>query len=417
MEIVKEVLLTTCQNSQQWSVCSWDFNTGNAKQIYKNGGAAAEKSLKIIGNDFVLTADQSKPLLHLWPINSQEQQKNIKLVLPDSANALAVCPNNIYLALGIKASLYVWQLSSGKLLSMQKKHFQTITNIKFSSDGDYLLTTGADGMLVVYNFGNLINSHFQESEAGQVEPMYHKINHTAKITDVHVGSFGGKSRIATVAEDCVCYIYNLLDGQTLIKLAHDDTLSAVIFDSPCWNLFIGTNSGLIHLFNLKNPPRTVDISSEKNGAVFFKGHQKRINCMDLNITNEYLVSGSNDMKVIIWKIQSQNCIKVIEHKSVVYNVLFTTSHENIDKTNFKPKTTVKNLERTSEIDLSKCVISLNQFEDVCFDEEEQGSKIECYSNDVQMQIVKAHIVNKQLYDELISQINKNNTENNEVNLN
>lgn len=138
----KELILSTCQSSLQWSACLWDYNTGNAIQIYKNGGSAAQKSLNLLGNDYILFAEDQKPLLSLYPVNSQEQTKNVRLILPEAAKVVVVSPDNLYLACGIGLKLYVWHLPSGKLLTVQQKHFQAISSIKFSCANEYLAVGG-----------------------------------------------------------------------------------------------------------------------------------------------------------------------------------------------------------------------------------------------------------------------------------
>lgn len=73
-----EHLLTSSQTSQQFSVCLWDYNTLNIKKHYKNGGTVAHKCLECIGEDYILAAETAKPLLHVWPLNSQDVAKNFR---------------------------------------------------------------------------------------------------------------------------------------------------------------------------------------------------------------------------------------------------------------------------------------------------------------------------------------------------
>lgn len=73
-----EYLLTSSQISQQFSVCLWDYNTLNVKKYYKNGGTIAQKCLEYVREDYILAAELGKPLLHVWPLNSQDVAKNIR---------------------------------------------------------------------------------------------------------------------------------------------------------------------------------------------------------------------------------------------------------------------------------------------------------------------------------------------------
>lgn len=73
-----EYLLTSSQSSQQFSVSLWDYNTLNVKKLYKNGGTVTPKCLDCAGEDYILTAEMGKPLLHVWALNSQDVSKNIR---------------------------------------------------------------------------------------------------------------------------------------------------------------------------------------------------------------------------------------------------------------------------------------------------------------------------------------------------
>ncbi|KAJ8957989.1 hypothetical protein NQ318_001991 [Aromia moschata] len=327
-----DLLLTSSQSSQQCSICLWDYGTLNAYKLYKNGGTVSPKCLDIIGQDYVLSGELGKPLLHVWPLNSQEQAKNIRLILPEPASCLAVCPNSNYLAVGIDCKIYIWQIQSGKLLSVQQKNFQPITSVKFSSDGEYLLIGGQDGMLIVYTFCDLIscsNNYLTQSEVGQIEPVYTKTDHSLPIRDIHVGNFGKKSRFATVSNDQTCRVYNLLDGEALLTLVFNEVLTAVVFDAPCWHLFIGSNNGNINQYSLKNPPRTMSYHvSENKDRLAFKGHQKKIVCLEINSSGTVLASGSEDNFVFIWEIRSRQILKRIEHKSGITNIRFIMKYQN-----------------------------------------------------------------------------------------
>lgn len=74
----QELLLTASQSSQQFSACLWDYTTKNTLKIYRNGGTVRPKTLSVLGQDYILTAETNKNLLHVWPLNSQEIDKNIR---------------------------------------------------------------------------------------------------------------------------------------------------------------------------------------------------------------------------------------------------------------------------------------------------------------------------------------------------
>ncbi|KAJ3652093.1 hypothetical protein Zmor_018089 [Zophobas morio] len=396
---LQELILTTCRSTQQSSACLWDQTTGNALHYYKNGGVIAPKTLTLLGNDYIMSADEDKPVTHIWPLNSQEPEKKMSTVLPDKITTMALCPDSCYLAAGIGVRLYIWHLPSGKLFSIQKKNFQPISCIKFSSDGSCVIVAGQDGMLIVYKLVSLVSLHnnLQSQSEGQIEPLYTKHDHTLPITDVHVGSFGHDARFATVSSDNTCKVYSLKSGTLLLNLVFEEALTAVIFDGPCWNLYVGRNSGKIQQFFLKAPPRNVD---QHVGDLVFSGHQKRITCLDLGVSNGVLVSGAEDNFVFIWEISSRQILKRIEHKGAITNVKCLLKHDNFFTQNLKHEHVVRNLDRDliqSEVFdvgyIQDCDIELSD------DECETGQRInDTRFKDLKVENAKLRATNQQLYE-------------------
>lgn len=398
---ISEVLFTSSSSTQQWSVCAWDFQSGNALQLYKSGGVCSLKSLTVLAQDYLIAVEQNKPLLRVWPLNGSEQPKNVRLVLPEFPNAISVCPNNLYMAVGIGLKLYVWHLTSGKLLNVQQKHFQPITCIQFSSDGDYLITAGQDGMLATYNFADLINvqsTALAQSDLGQIEPLYTRMDNSMPISDIYTGSFGYKARLATVSSDHTCRLYSLFNGELLLNLVFEEAVTCVITDSTCWNLYVGSVSGLITKFNLTNPPRSIEKHTDGD-RLTFSGHEKRVNCLDLNLSGNVLVSGGDDSKVYVWDTDSRQILREIDHKGAVTNVKFCLSCENLFAQTFKPKVVLKSLERV--VDRKNYVVSLLQDEDVCLSDEEGkefGSGRSEKLSEMESEVNKLKIINAQMYN-------------------
>ncbi|XP_044260136.1 WD repeat-containing protein 18 [Tribolium madens] len=395
---ISELILTTCRHSQQWSAALWDSSTGSIVHCYRNGGVVAPQTLNLIGDDYILTSEDAKPITHVWCVNSQEVEKKMSTIHSEKITAMCVCPQSCYVAAGIGTKLYVWQLASGKLLSIQKKNYQPITCVKFSNDGAFVIVAGQDGMLVVYSLANLVSLHnnFVSQSGGQVEPIYTKHDHSLPITDLHVGNFGPKSRLATVSYDNTCKVYALSTGTLLLNLVFEHPLSAVVFDGPCWNLFLGQNSGKIQQFYLKEPPRGLEHHVKDD--LIFQGHDKRVTCLDLGIANGVLVSGSDDCFVFVWEIASRQILRRIEHKGAITNVKCVLKHDNFFVQNLKAKVVVKNFDR-GLIQGDDFVLSKIQGYDI--DDEDDGEGTREDSSELKNENAKLRCVNKQLYDAAI----------------
>ena len=99
--------------------------------------------MALINGKFIVTANNVKPLLSMWAINNSDTIQNVKFVLPGKVNVLAV--NGEYLIAGIKENIYIWQIATGKMLTMLSKHYQPVNCIKFIDDGSHFVSGGEDG--------------------------------------------------------------------------------------------------------------------------------------------------------------------------------------------------------------------------------------------------------------------------------
>lgn len=398
---LKELLLTTSRCSQQWSACLWDPTTGNALQSYKNGGIVAPNCLVLIGEDYLLTADETKPVTHLWPLNSQEPIKKLSTILPEKVTAMAVCPKCCYLAMGIGNKFYLWHLPSGKLFTVQRRNFQPISKIQFSNDGVFVIIGGRDGMLIVYDMISLLSfnkNYFSQTDIGQVDPVYLKHDHTMSILDIHVGIFGFNSRIATVSADQTCKLYELSTGEMLLSLVFYEELSAVVFENSGWNLFVGTNSGNIQQFSVKGATNSRrDVAMDEQ--IVFKGHQKRVTCLALGVLSNILASGSDDNCVKLWAISSRQVLKTIKHNEGVTNVRFIMEFENFFVQNLKATSIVKVLDRHLN-ESEEWVHSVIHDRDIESSDDEGGASSSVDSSIAQLRDEnnRLRVINKQLYD-------------------
>lgn len=404
----EEYLLTSTNCAQHWSCALYNPHTTNLIKTYKNGGITSAKTLQIIGDDYIIAAEQSKPILHVWQLNSQEVNKNARLILPEPTSCLAVCPKNVYIAAGIGRKLYVWKLD-GKLLSVTKKHFQPITCLTFSSDGQFLAVAGDDGILLIYKLADLVafnTSYTVQKNLGQVEPLHTITQNSMGITDMFTGKFGKKSRLVTVSGDQSCRIYTFSTGVLLLNLVANEPLMAVIIDLTCWNVFVGCLSGVIKQFSLKSPPRVLTKHLEDNTSTDFIGHNQAVKALSINMTNTILASGSDDKSVILWEIKSRQVLKKLEYNSVVTNLMFVKGFKNFTVESFKPKIILKNLERNVDEGNYNFVCAIYQNEDLELSDDENCLEKTQQRESLTVENRRLRTVNKQLYDVALKLSNK-----------
>lgn len=350
-----EVLVTSDSSNTQWTCSIWDPNNGTNLMMYKCGGNAEPRTLNFIGTDYLAVAEKAKPLLHIWPLNSQQTVQGMRFVLPGKATAVAFSKDGFYCVAGIDEKIFLWQIASGNLLTIITRHYQKVVLLKFTADGRYFVSAAEDGMVMVWSLAT-VAAHpdvelVTQRIAGQHDPIHIFTDHSLPVTDLCISKMGMSGRLITVSSDHTCKIYDLNKGEMLLNLVFDVPLLSVNLDVLELNVFVGTNEGKIHQFSLTHVPRTRDlcITNDEISPTFI-GHTKGVTCLSVSLDGEILMSGSNDESVILWHIQSRQPLRTIRHKGAITNAFFTLNMSSIYNQDFSPKIILHNLHRTLEKD-------------------------------------------------------------------
>lgn len=355
MSTLFEVLVTCDSNNPLWTCCVWDPHTGTSLMTYKGGGTAESKTLSFIGKDYLAAVERTKPVLHIWPLNSHQTVQGMRFILPGKASALAVTNDGCYCVAGIDEKIYLWQIASGSLLTIINRHYQKVVVLKFTPDGKYFVSAAEDGMVMVWSLAT-VAAHPEvelvtQTTAGQHDPVHIFSDHSLPVTDMYVSKTGMHGRLCTVSSDRTCKIYDLASGEILLNLVFDIALSSITMDVLELNIFIGTIEGNIHQFSVTNPPRSKDLLVNTDASCpTFISHNKAVTCLSVSLDGETLMSSSNDEQVILWHIRSKQPIRTIRHKGSVTNAYFTVNFPAIYKQDFSPNVILHSLERTLEKD-------------------------------------------------------------------
>lgn len=175
----------------------------------------------------------------------------------------------------------------------------------------------------------------------------------------------------------------------------------MVLDAPCWQLFVGCDSGNIRQYNLKNPPRSLSQHIDDKSSINFIGHKKKIVHLALNAVDTILASGSEDNYVYTWEIKSKQILKKIEHKSPLTNIKFIPDFRNFFVENFKSEIVLKSLQRSHDGNID-FVVSKIQTEDLELDEMNEVCDILKNNEELVQENRKLRAMNKQVYEVALS---------------
>ncbi|EDW78468.1 uncharacterized protein Dwil_GK16448 [Drosophila willistoni] len=315
--------LFTCVSSEDNTTCSvQDLRTGTDLMKYKGGGNAQHHSLAMLSSHYVMAANTMKPLLHVWPINGQEQMSGLRFVVPGKVNALALSPDGAFLVVGIQENIYIWHLNTGRMLNTISRHYQAITCLRFNDNGEHFVSAGKDGAVLVWNLTQAVSpldTGDQEANA----PLYSFYDHGLAVTDLYIGLGGLRSFMYTVSLDRCCKLYDLNSGSMLLSVVFPVALHSVIVNRLETMVYVGTSEGTILPFHLQKVPRQKEYHlEEEESQAFAGGHLagKAISCLALSVNGQQLISGGEDKLVCLWDVTSRQLIKSIAQTGVVTNL-------------------------------------------------------------------------------------------------
>lgn len=318
-----EVVLSSDNTDQFYTNAVWDPKTGNQLMGYRGGGASRANTVAFINFNFLISANASKPMLHIWPINSQEQLQSSRLVTPGKVNALAVSSDGNYCVCGIAELIYLWHIPTGKMFASLSRHFQNVTHVLFTDDDSHFVSGGQDGMILVWSLADVLAGNNQQ-------PKFTFSDHSLPITSLKVGLGGSRATLYSASLDRTIRLYDLAQGHQTAVLMFRHGLTSLCVDRMETTIYAGTTEGQVIRFHIYPAPRTLEYHlEEKDMNHTFDGHSGQVTSVSLSMDGETMLTGGQDGNLIIWHIRSKQMLKTIKHKGAVTNARFLMTPPNM----------------------------------------------------------------------------------------
>ncbi|CAI4749487.1 CHS_3a_G0045160.mRNA.1.CDS.1 [Saccharomyces cerevisiae] len=344
-----------------------------------------------VGSKYLFIAQAQKALINVYNLSGSFKRESVeqRLPLPEILKCLEVVENNgvqydriqgvnhnlpdfnlPYLLLGSTESgkLYIWELNSGILLNVKPMaHYQSITKIKSILNGKYIITSGNDSRVIIWQTVDLVSASNDDPK-----PLCILHDHTLPVTDFQVSSSQGKflsctdTKLFTVSQDATirCYDLSLIGskkkqkanendvsiGKTPVLLATFTTpysIKSIVLDPADRACYIGTAEGCFSLnlfYKLKgnaivNLLQSAGVNTVQKGRVFslvqrnsLTGGENEdldalyamgqlvcenvlnsnVSCLQISMDGTLLLIGDTEGKVSIAEIYSKQIIRTIQ---------------------------------------------------------------------------------------------------------
>ncbi|XP_019645818.1 PREDICTED: WD repeat-containing protein 18-like [Branchiostoma belcheri] len=318
---VLEAALTSDTSGQLWSSCLWDLQSGTTLATYKGDGSGP-RGLCLLGNQYLLSAANNKPLIHVWALQRRDHVQQ-RMVCGGRVSAMAVSPDGNFVVAGIAEKINIWQVCTGNLLAVLTRHYQGVTCLSFTDDGSHFLSAGDDNLVLVWPLHSVL-SGASTAVGHSPEPRHTLSHHSLPVTDLYCGCGGLQARAASASLDQTCKLFEVSSGQVLMSVSFDVSITSVTMDTAETRLFAGGINGNIHQVNLHAQPvqREKHIEdTDDDQRQIFKGHGKQVTCLSVSMDGSQLLSGSHDHSARLWDIPSMQCVRTFSHKGPVTNAM------------------------------------------------------------------------------------------------
>jgi len=336
--MISEVVVATSSNDPY--IYIWDIRSGTLLTTIK-GNKTNTHAISLLSplyqparKAYIFSAQNDRPQINVWSF--RKDQLLYKFTVPEKLSSTVITNNNNYFIGGSESGrIYVWEVTTGKLIKIIDAHYKAINVMKVTSDDNALITGSEDSIVKVWLLNDLINN---QPIRTAISPYYTWTEHTLPITDLICGiGLMNYSRVVTVSLDRSCKIWDLSDGKCLATIVVPTNIRSVAMNPTETSIYVGGGDGLIYCIDLysksKNsqygskidlnihPEGIIDFSTNNKDAKVFKGHNQAINSLACSFDGSLLVSSSDDEKVIIWDAESQQQLKSFAHcKGKITNV-------------------------------------------------------------------------------------------------
>ncbi|XP_058093965.1 protein ROOT INITIATION DEFECTIVE 3-like isoform X2 [Magnolia sinica] len=330
-----EAIVACSDKHTSAGICIWDVETGE-DIMHIPTCASSSHGLLSLTNHFLVASQLQKHgsygggAIFIWPLN--KPQALLRSYPIEPIGPISCTRDGLFLFGGAPSgNVYVWDVSSGRLLKNWRAHHKSMSCLALSDDDSFLISGADDGGICVWTLirNNLILFNMiccsdrsdgsvldmADSQIRGSLPSFHCwLEHGASITGLLLTSGSSSSVLISSSLDGTCKVWDLAIGRLLQTHTFSLAVTAIVLDPTEQFLFCGSADGRIFVNALdiglqENPP----IVSEDHSTVL-SGHKGSITALSFTISGLWLISASEDCTACLWDVSNWQITRRFSHK-------------------------------------------------------------------------------------------------------
>ena len=270
-------------------VLLWDVNTAEPLGALNAEGSNVRSVIYSPDGTTLATGNASNNIL-IWDMKARQQMTEIIVPISEhnirsEIGYISFSPDGKTLASSggyEDNSLYLWDVTTGELITNLKGHKDRVQSIVFSPDGNTIASCSTNELIKLW-----------DAATGQEKDTF-----KGHIDIVYCLAFSPDGRtLASGAgsDDKSIILWDMATRQEKVKLEGDTGWILSVAFSPDGNM--------IACGDTNNKVRIWEISVKEQIAIF-EGHKSNVNCVAFSSDGKTLASGSGDGTILLWDVTS-----------------------------------------------------------------------------------------------------------------
>ncbi|CAL0325297.1 unnamed protein product [Lupinus luteus] len=302
----REALVACSDKSMKVGVNVWDINTGN-NFLHIPSCASPPFGLLCLKNRYLVASQLNRHgsvgggSIVIWSLN--KPQKPLVNYTMEAIGPLSCTKDGLYLVGGgLSGNVYIWDVTSGKLLKSWIAHNKSLNCMLFSDDNSLLISGSDDGMICVWSMISLLDVEESKSLPSLLHCL---LGHMSSITGLLTLHGSYSSILVASSLDGTCKVWDIISGKLMQSQVYSLPITSIALDHGDEFLFYGIVNGTIVVNKLH-------IGLEEGPITFGQtfeliGHSGPITA--LTSSKAGLISGSEDCTMCIWDVINRTIIR------------------------------------------------------------------------------------------------------------